>query len=131
MNARNDGLAELLVQLAGNAAALIEKAKAAQAMRAAQTVDGETVRRDRPATTAETEKGPPNGDSGGQASALQDIIVQQAMRVHALEAEVARLTAELAEARAALAAAAAAKHPATKKPAAKKSAAKRPAARAG
>lgn len=98
MNARNDGLAELLVQLAGNAAALIDKAKAAQAMRAAQTVDGEAVRRDADARAAAT--GSPPGTSDTQASALQDIIVQQAMRVHALEAEVARLTTALAAAEA-------------------------------
>ncbi len=114
MNARNDPLAELLVQLAGNAAALIEKAKAAQATRTTQTVDGEAVRSQKSDGEAvrssksdgeavrpdpkEASNDPGDTQPNAQQSALQDIIVQQAIRLHTLEAEVARLTAALAAA---------------------------------
>lgn len=82
MSNRNDGLAEILVQLAGNAATLIERARATTAMRAAQTVDAEAE--------------PSAEEVDAQRAALQEIIVQQAMKLHQLEAQVATLQAELA-----------------------------------
>lgn len=101
MNGRNDGLAELLVKLATDTATLIDKARASGAFRAAtsgRTVDGEAVVRPAGATTEDARE-----PADAQVGALQDIIVQQAMRVHTLEAEVTRLTAELSDVRAALA----------------------------
>lgn len=123
MTGRNDGLAELLVKLATDTATLIDRARASGAFRApAQTVQGESVVR--PAPAAEKAAGG-TGDGAGdpQTGALQDIIVQQAMRVHALEAEVAKLRAAVAEAQAGQGAA---RKPAAgkKTPGARKSAAK-------
>lgn len=83
MASRNDGLAEVLVQLAANSASLIEKARASGLFRQPETVDAK-------ATTVE-----PAASATADASttkALQDIIVQQAMKIHALEAEILRLT---------------------------------------
>lgn len=88
---RNDGLAEVLVQLAGNAATLIERARASAAMKAAsaaQTVDGETVSR-------KADEAAPAEELDAQRAALQDIVVQQAMKQHLLEAEIATLKAEV------------------------------------
>ena len=76
MSKRNDGLAEMLMTLATNAGPFIERARASGMFTKAETVDAT------PTPAAE----------GDQKSALQDIIVAQAMKIHALEAEVARLT---------------------------------------
>ena len=81
MASRNDGLAEVLVQLAANSAQLIEKARASGLFRQPETVDAKASPAPEPTATAEA----------SSVKALQDIIVQQAMRIHALEAEVARL----------------------------------------
>ena len=78
MASRNDGLAEVLVQLAANSAQLIEKARASGLFRGPETVDAKA-------------SAPPEPAADASVKALQDIIVQQAMRIHALEAEVARL----------------------------------------
>ncbi len=84
MATRNDGLTELLVKLAANSAELIERARAAG------------IIKDKGATVDVTPTAPPAAaapatDAG--KAALQDIIVSQAMKIAALEAEVARLTA--------------------------------------
>ena len=88
MAGRNDGLAEVLVQLAANSASLIEKARASGLFKGPQTVDVTTT-----ATTATSAAAaaPAPDDFAAQKAALQDIIVQQAMKIHALEAEVLRL----------------------------------------
>ena len=81
MAGKNDGLAEVLVQLAANSASLIEKARASGLFRQPETVEATVVP---PAPTAPD-------DFAAQKAALQDIIVQQAMKIHTLEAEVLRL----------------------------------------
>lgn len=82
--AKTDGLAEVLVALAANSATLIERARASGIFKQPETVDAKVT--PAPATA-------PAGD--GATKALQDIIVSQAMRIHALEAEVLRLTQAL------------------------------------
>jgi len=83
MAGRNDGLAEVLVQLAANSATLIERARASGIFKGPETVDAK-------ATTVEPAASASPGDAA-TVKALQDIIVQQAMKIHALEAEVLRL----------------------------------------
>ena len=83
MASRNDGLAEVLVQLAANSASLIEKARASGLFKQPETVDVKAS--PAPAATA-------TAPDPSEKAALQDIIVRQAMRIHELEAEVARLT---------------------------------------
>ena len=78
--AKNDGLAEILVALAANSATLIERARASGMFKAAETVDATVTPTAAPAA------------ADASTTALQDIIVQQAMKIHALEAEVLRLT---------------------------------------
>lgn len=85
MASRNDGLAEVLVQLAANSAQLIEKARASGLFRQPETVDVKPS--PAPAAAAATAAPDP-----AEKTALQDIIVRQAIRIHELEAEVARLT---------------------------------------
>ncbi len=82
MAGKNDGLAEVLVQLAANSATLIERARASGLFKQAETVEATVVT---PAAVATPD------DFAAQKAALQDIIVQQAMKIHALEAEVLRL----------------------------------------
>ena len=82
MTSRTDGLAEVLVQLAANSATLIERARASGIFKQPETVEATVVT---PAPPA------PSGEEAGKIAALQDIIVQQAMKIHALEAEVLRL----------------------------------------
>jgi len=82
MASRNDGLAEVLVQLAANSASLIEKARASGLFRQPETVDAKATPVDPASATADA----------STTKSLQDIIVQQAMKIHALEAEILRLT---------------------------------------
>ena len=82
MASRNDGLAEVLVQLAANSASLIEKARASGLFRQPETVDAKATPVEPAAATSDA----------ASTKALQDIIVQQAMKIHALEAEILRLT---------------------------------------
>lgn len=82
MASRTDGLAEVLVQLAANSATLIERARASGIFKQPETVDAKAVTPAPAAAPADPDK----------VAALQDIIVQQAMKIHALEAEVLRLT---------------------------------------
>lgn len=80
--AKTDGLAEVLVALAANSATLIERARASGIFKQPETVD---------ATVTPAPAAAPATDASTKA--LQDIIVQQAMKIHALEAEVLRLSA--------------------------------------
>lgn len=75
MATKQDPLIEALAALASNAAPLIERARASGMF--ARTVTPEPAAAD---------------PDAAQKTALQDIIVAQAMKIHALEAEVARLT---------------------------------------
>ncbi len=86
---RNDGLAEVLVQLAGNAATLIERARASAAFKAAQTVDGEATEKKAAAAPAADD---------GRREALQNILVEQAVRIRTLETELEQLKSALAAA---------------------------------
>ena len=81
MASRTDGLTELLVKLAANSAELIERARAAGIIKDKATVVDVTP----------TPAAAPAADHA--KAALQDIIVSQAIKIAALEAEVARLTA--------------------------------------
>ena len=75
-------MAEVLVALAANSATLIERARASGLFKQAETVD---------AKVTPTPAAAPTADAATKA--LQDIIVQQAMKIHALEAEILRLNA--------------------------------------
>jgi 3-oxoacyl-ACP reductase-like protein len=79
--AKSDGLAEVLVALAANSATLIERARASGLFKQAETVD---------ATVTPAPASAPAADAS--IKALQDIIVSQAMKIHALEAEILRLS---------------------------------------
>ncbi len=79
MASRNDGLTEILVQLAANSAQLIERARAA----------GLIKEKPIEATATPATPTPPETDHG--KAALQEIIVAQAMKIHQLEAELAGL----------------------------------------
>jgi len=81
--AKTGGLAEVLVALAANSATLIERARASGMFKQPETVDATVTPAPAPTAAAATD---------ASTKALQDIIVQQAMRIHALEAEVLRLT---------------------------------------
>ena len=78
--AKTDGLTEVLVALAANSSTLIERARASGLFKQPETVDATVT----PAATVAPD---------ATTKALQDIIVQQAMKIHALEAEILRLTA--------------------------------------
>jgi len=78
--AKSDGLAEVLVALAANSATLIERARASGLFKQAETVDATVT----PAPTSAAA-------ADASTKALQDIIVSQAMKIHALEAEILRL----------------------------------------
>ncbi len=85
MASKNEGLAEILVQLASTSAQLIDRARASGVFKPAPAEEAVTVV---PVTTV--------AEAEPQTAALQAIIVQQAMKLHTLEAEVDRLTAEVA-----------------------------------
>ncbi len=76
-------MSEALMALLAGAAPLFERAKASGLFR------------DRPINVTPTQPAPPTPDTpdAAQKTALQDIIVSQAMKIVALEAEVARLKA--------------------------------------
>ncbi len=76
-------MSEALMALLAGAAPLFERAKASGLFR------------DRPINVTPTPPTPPTPDTPdvAQKTALQDIIVSQAMKIVALEAEVARLKA--------------------------------------
>ena len=83
--AKTDGLAEVLVALAANSATLIERARASGLFKQPEMVDATVTPAAAPAQATDA-----------STKALQDIIVQQAMKIHALEAEVLRLSAKAA-----------------------------------
>ncbi len=87
MATRNDGLTELLLKFASNSAELIERARAAGIIKdKATTVDVTATPTPPPAA-------PDLAIDAGEKTALQNIIVSQAIKIAALEAEVARLAA--------------------------------------
>lgn len=88
---KQDPLIESLMALAVSAAPLIKRARDSGMFKAGtrEDVAAETVVDVTP-TAAEAEA----VDYAAQKAALQDIIVNQAMKIAALEAEVARLSAK-------------------------------------
>jgi hypothetical protein len=90
---KQDPLIESLMALAVSAAPLIKRARESGMFKAGSREDAasETVVE---ATVVTPEpKAEPAADFGAEKAALQDIIVNQAMRIAALEAEVAKLKA--------------------------------------
>lgn len=89
---KQDPLIESLMALAVSAAPLIRKARESGMFRAgsreAETVDATVVKP--PSAAAAVEPAP---DFSAEKAALQEIVVSQAMKIAALEAEVARLAA--------------------------------------
>ena len=89
---KQDPLIESLMALAVSAAPLIKRARESGMFKAGSREDeaSETVVEAtvvKPATPAE-----PAPDFSAEKAALQDIVVNQAMKIAALEAEIARLT---------------------------------------
>jgi hypothetical protein len=91
---KQDPLIQSLMALAVSAAPLIKRARDSGMFKAGSREDAasETVVE---ATVTPTPE--PAPDFSAEKSALQDIIVNQAMKIAALEAEVAKLTAQLAK----------------------------------
>ncbi len=82
---RQDNLADILVQLASTSAQLIDRARASGVFKPAPAED-----------IVPTQVTVSTGEPDPQTGALQTIIVQQAMKISALEAEVSELKAMLA-----------------------------------
>ncbi len=95
----NDPLIETLMQLAVTAAPLIRKARDSGIFRTETIMEAEIVRPEAPKPPeppkAEAAPEAPAAPAAPDASigAMQDIIVRQALRINALEAEVAALKA--------------------------------------
>ena len=90
-----DPLVESLMQLAVSAAPLIRRAREAGMFKtgSAPHSASETVVDVAPEPPPPPPPPPPAADFGAEKQALQDIIVSQAMKIAALEAEIARLKA--------------------------------------
>ena len=94
---RQDPLIESLMALAVSAAPLIKRARESGMFKAGSREEAasETVVE---ATVIEPEV--TKADAAAEKAALQDIIVSQAMKIAALEAEIARLQAQATKAKA-------------------------------
>ena len=97
---RQDPLIESLMALAVSAAPLIKRARESGMFKAgsreaaaSETVVEATIIKPE---AAKAEPGPAAATAAEKA-ALQDIVISQAMKISALEAEVARLTAQIAK----------------------------------
>jgi hypothetical protein len=100
-NYKQDPLVESLMALAVSAAPLIRRAREAGVFKAGSREDAasETVVEatvTKPAPAAEAAE--PTPEMTAEKAALQDIIVSQAMKIAALEAEIERLKAKLKKA---------------------------------
>lgn len=96
MAKNNDPLIDSLMQMAVAAAPLIRKARESGIFRDRDTVvDAEIVTPTAPEPPKAAEPPPVSPDT----SALQDIVVRQALRINELEAEVAALKAKAAKAK--------------------------------
>jgi hypothetical protein len=91
---KQDPLIESLMALAVSAAPLIKRARESGMFKAGSREDAasETVV-EATVVTPEPKPEPAAADFAAEKAALQDIIVNQAMRIAALEAEIARLKA--------------------------------------
>ncbi len=94
---RQDPLIESLMALAVSAAPLIKRARESGMFKAGSREEAasETIVE---ATVIEPEAS--KAEAAAEKAALQDIIVSQAMKIAALEAEIARLQAQVAKAKA-------------------------------
>ncbi len=100
MAKNNDPLIDSLMQMAVAAAPLIRKARESGIFRDRDTVvDAEIVTPEPPraATPPEPPKAAEPPPVSPDTSALQDIVVRQALRINELEAEVAALKAKAAK----------------------------------
>ena len=98
---RQDPLIESLMALAVSAAPLIKRARDSGMFKAGSREDAasETVV-EATIIKPEAAKAEPGPDAAIEKAALQDIVISQAMKISALEAEVARLKAQIAKAKA-------------------------------
>lgn len=94
---RQDPLIESLMALAVSAAPLIKRARESGMFKAGSREEAasETIVE---ATVIEPEAS--KAEAAAEKAALQDIIVSQAMKIAALESEIARLQAQVAKAKA-------------------------------
>lgn len=96
----NDPLIESLMQMAVAAAPLIRKARESGIFREHETVVDAEIVTPEPPTPPEPPKAPEAAAPppvSPDTSALQDIVVRQALRINELEAEVAALKAKAAK----------------------------------
>jgi hypothetical protein len=98
---RQDPLIESLMALAVSAAPLIKRARDSGMFKAGSREDAasETIV-EATVIKPETAKAEPGPDVTAEKAALQDIVISQAMKISALEAEIERLKAQLAKAKA-------------------------------
>jgi hypothetical protein len=98
---RQDPLIESLMALAVSAAPLIRRARESGMFKAGSREDAasESVV-EATIITPEAAKAAPAADAAAEKSALQDIVISQAMKISALEAEVAKLKAQIAKGKA-------------------------------
>lgn len=89
----NDPLIESLMQMAVAAAPLIRKARESGIFRERDTVVDAEIVTPEPAKAPEPPKAAEPPPVSPDTSALQDIVVRQALRINELEAEVAALKA--------------------------------------
>ena len=94
---RQDPLIESLMALAVSAAPLIKRARESGMFKAGSREEAasETI-----VEATVTEPDASKAEAAAEKSALQDIIVSQAMKIAALESEIARLQAQVAKAKA-------------------------------
>lgn len=89
----NDPLIETLMQLAVTAAPLIRKARDSGIFRTDTIMEAEIVQPEAPRPPEPPKADAPSAAPDPSMAALQDIIVRQALRINALEAEIAALKA--------------------------------------
>jgi hypothetical protein len=96
-NYKQDPLVESLMALAVSAAPLIRRARESGMFKAGSREDmaSESVVEATVVKPAPTPTEEPAPDHAAEKAALQDIVISQAMKIAALEAEVAKLKAKL------------------------------------
>lgn len=94
MAEKSDPLVESLMALAVSAAPLIERARASGLFKPGSREAASAAAASEVAPAAAAAAAAPAEDFAAQKSALQEIIVAQAMKIATLEAELAKLKAE-------------------------------------
>ncbi len=94
---KHDPLIESLMALAVSAAPLIKRARDSGLFKAGTREDAASEVVDAVMTPQASTKPEPTPDFSAEKAALQDIIVNQAIKIAALEAEVAKLTTQPAK----------------------------------